>query len=71
MEVLARAVAGQEVHELPSARGWTYILPKADFALGLAVGAGAAAKHLGVTTGEIDRLNDAVLRPGAGSAGCP
>jgi winged helix DNA-binding protein len=67
-ETVDRAVADQEVHELPSARGCTYVLPKADFALGLAVGSGApegelaaAVKHLGVTTGEIDRLNDAVL----------
>ncbi|GAA1965008.1 DNA glycosylase AlkZ-like family protein [Amycolatopsis minnesotensis] len=67
-EVVDKAVANLDVHELPSARGCTYILPKADFALGLAVGAGApegelamASKHLGVTTKEITRLCDSVV----------
>src|SRR5713101_8077532 len=32
------AAAKLEIHELPSARGCTYVLPSADFALGLAVG---------------------------------
>jgi hypothetical protein len=61
-------VARLAVHELPSARGCTYVLPAADFALGLAAGAGApegelaaAEKHLGVTRAEIDKLCDAVL----------
>ena len=30
------AVAEQQIHELPSARACTYILPRSDFALGLA-----------------------------------
>lgn len=62
------AVAAMEVHELPAARGCTYVLPAADFALGLTVGAGppaddasTAKKHLGVTQAEIDALCDAVL----------
>ncbi|WP_042455304.1 DNA glycosylase AlkZ-like family protein [Streptacidiphilus jiangxiensis] len=62
------AVAAVEIHELPSARGCTYVLPAEDFALGLAVGAGAPAgefaaarKHLGVTEAEIGTLKDAVL----------
>lgn len=61
-------VARLAIHELPSARGCTYVLPAADFALGLAVGAGApqgeiaaAEKHLGVTRAEIEELNAAVL----------
>ncbi|MEU4117550.1 crosslink repair DNA glycosylase YcaQ family protein [Kitasatospora sp. NPDC028055] len=63
------AVAELSVHELPSARGCTYLLPAADFALGLAVGAAApegelaaAAKHLGVGRDEVEQLCLAVER---------
>lgn len=56
-------VADLAVHELPSARGCTYVLPSTDFALGLAIGAGApegeiaaAAKHLDVSADEVDGL---------------
>ncbi|MGW2373574.1 MULTISPECIES: DNA glycosylase AlkZ-like family protein [Kitasatospora] len=63
------AVAGLQVHELPSARGCTYLLPAADFALGLAVGAAApegelaaAAKHLGVSRDEVEQLCLAIER---------
>ena len=62
-EAVDAAVARLEVHELPSARGCTYVLPARDFALGLAVGAGApegelaaAEKHLGVSRDEIEKL---------------
>ncbi|MFI5529068.1 DNA glycosylase AlkZ-like family protein [Kitasatospora sp. NPDC051853] len=62
-EAVDGAVAALEVHELPSARGCAYLLPAADFALGLAAGAGApegelaaAEKHLGVTRHEIEKL---------------
>ncbi|WP_051712237.1 DNA glycosylase AlkZ-like family protein [Streptomyces sp. NRRL S-350] len=62
-------VARLEVHELPSARGCTYVLPAADFALGLAVGAAApvgelasAEKHLGVGRDEVEKLCLAVER---------
>ncbi|MBV9880720.1 MAG: winged helix DNA-binding domain-containing protein [Gemmatirosa sp.] len=61
------AVAALEVHELPSARGCTYVLPASDFALGLAVGrdfGGAEMKtaaRLGVTEQEVDALGDAVV----------
>lgn len=61
------AVADLEIHELPAARGCTYVLPAADFALGLAVGhafGGAEMKvaaKLGVTAAEIDALGEAVL----------
>ncbi|MCX4686528.1 winged helix DNA-binding domain-containing protein [Kitasatospora purpeofusca] len=63
------AVARLEAHELPAARGCTYIVPAEDFALALAAGAAvpegevaAAAKHLGVTSGEVERLCLAVDR---------
>src|ERR1700676_3397678 len=34
------SVARLEIHELPSARGCTYVLPASDFALGLTLGRG-------------------------------
>jgi hypothetical protein len=62
------AVAGLEIHELPSARGCTYVLPAVDFALGLKVGQGFSdeaamkvARKLGVTDAEVDRLSTAVM----------
>ncbi|MCU7823483.1 winged helix DNA-binding domain-containing protein [Kitasatospora sp. DSM 101779] len=62
-EAVDAAVADLEVHELPSARGCTYVLPASDYALGLAAGAGvpeseiaSAVKHLGVTRDEIEKL---------------
>jgi hypothetical protein len=67
-EAADRAVANLEIHELPAARGCTYVLPASDFALGLAVGrsfAGAEMKvaaKLGVTEKEIDKLCDAVRK---------
>ncbi|MDH6577551.1 crosslink repair DNA glycosylase YcaQ family protein [Kitasatospora sp. MAP5-34] len=61
--VVDAAVAALDVHELPSARGCTYVLPASDFALGLAAGAAApegslaaAEKHLGVSRDEIEKL---------------
>ncbi len=63
-----QAAAAVDICELPSARGCTYLLPAADFAIGLAAGAGApqgelaaAIKHLDVTQQEVDRLGSAVL----------
>lgn len=62
------AVADLEIHELPAARGCTYVVPAADFALALTLArelGGAdmkVAAKLGVTEQEIDRLCDAVLR---------
>jgi hypothetical protein len=55
-----------KIFELPSARGCTYVLPKEDFALGLAAGRGfdgemRTAAKLGVTEKEIDKLCDAVV----------
>ena len=62
-----QAHARLEIHELPSARGCTYVLPAADFALGLAAGSGrdgdlAQALKLGVTEKEIEKLCSGVLR---------
>ncbi len=66
-ETVDRAVAALEMHELPAARGCTYVLPKRDFALGLKAGQPFAAgdmnvaRKLGVTDAEIDKLCRAVL----------
>jgi len=59
-------IAKLKIHELPSARGCTYVLPAADFALGLALGLGfcgetRTAEKLGVTRKEIDKLCDSVV----------
>ena len=67
-EAADAAVAKLEIHELPAARGCTYVLPSRDFALGLTVGAQFAgaemkvASKLGVTEKEIEKLCDAVLK---------
>ncbi len=66
-EAVDAAAARLEVHELPSARGCTYVLAASDFALGLKVGQSFSegemkvAEKLGVTEKEIDRLCHAVL----------
>lgn len=62
-----RAVAALEIHELPAARGCTYVVPASDFALALAVseafgdGDMKQALKLGVTEREVEALCDAVL----------
>jgi hypothetical protein len=62
------AVAGLGIHELPSARGCTYVVPSRDFALALKLGRESSeasmkqARKLGVTDEEIGRLGDAVVR---------
>jgi hypothetical protein len=67
-DAVDRAVAALEVHELPVARGCTYVVPAEDFAMGLTVGrnfAGAemrTALKLGVSDAEIDALCTAVLK---------
>ena len=70
------AVAKLEIHELPAARGCTYVVPACDFALALqgrrSIGDGdmKVAYKLGVTDKEIDKLCEAVLEcPGEGAAG--
>lgn len=65
------AVAQLEIHELPAARGCTYVVPASDFALALKVGRDfnddmKTARKIGVTDAEVDRLCDAVLNALAG-----
>ncbi len=66
-EAVDTAVAKLEIHELPSARNCTYILPASDFALGLRVGHEFSngefvlARKLGVTDSEVEKLCSAVL----------
>jgi len=66
-EAVDRGVEKLELHELPSARGCTYVLPKRDFALGLRVGQPFTggemntARKLGVTDEEIAKLGKAVV----------
>ena len=65
-EAADKAVEKLEIHELPSARGCTYVLPAADFALGLRAGERDGemklAVKLGVTEREVDKLCDAVVK---------
>jgi hypothetical protein len=67
-EQIDAALARAEIHELPSARGCTYVLPAEDFALGLAVGQAfgggelKVAQKLGVTEKEIDKLCAAIRK---------
>src|SRR5262245_40865423 len=67
-ETADKAVADLQIHELPTARGCTYVLPASDFALGLTVGEPFShaemrvASKLGVTEKEIDKLCDAVVK---------
>ena len=66
-EAVDQAVADLEIHELPSARGCTYVLPKSAFALGLKLGQDApeadmrVARKLGVSDAEIAKLSKAVV----------
>src|SRR5689334_19790693 len=61
------AVSNLEIQELPSARGCTYVVPRADFGLALRVGQAfggsemKAAAKLGVTEKEIEKLCAKVL----------
>lgn len=64
-----RVVEELEVHELPSARGCTYVVPREDFALALKMGQGTgeqaaintAVKYLGVTEDELARLEQGIV----------
>jgi hypothetical protein len=66
-EAADAAVAKLQIHELPTARGCTYVVPAGDFALGLTVGRSfgegdmRTAAKLGVTEKEVETLCDAVL----------
>lgn len=62
------------IQELPAARGCTYVVPREDFALALALSSAASsssadtktAQKLGVTASEIDALERAILEALAG-----
>ncbi len=61
-------LAANQICELPAARGCTYLVPAADYAVALQAGAGGpeaeiaqAKKHLGVTDKELDKLAGAVV----------
>ncbi len=62
------AVAELAIHELPAARGCTYVVPAPEFALALKAGEGfgggelKVAMKLGVTQKEIDTLCGAILK---------
>jgi winged helix DNA-binding protein len=65
-EAADAAVQALEIHELPSARGCTYVVPASDFPLALRVAQGFAgemktAEKLGVTQREIAKLCEAVI----------
>lgn len=62
------AVAKVEIHELPAARGCTYVVGAKDYALALRAGWGfgyepemKVARKLGVTDGEVEKLADGVV----------
>ena len=68
-EEVDAAVARLDIHELPSARGCTYVLPASDFAFALKMSQGfgdeadmKTARKLGVTDGEIDGLCEAIVK---------
>jgi hypothetical protein len=66
-EPVDTALLNVEIHELPAARGCTYIVPAADYALALQVGQPfreaerKVGAKLGVTDQEIDKLSAAIL----------
>ena len=69
-------VAALRLHELPAARGCTYVVPAVDFALALKAGVGfdtdmKTALKLGVTEKEVDRLCEAVMQALGNSAVSP
>ena len=67
-EAADKAVAELQIHELPSARGCTYVVPSSDFALALKVGQQfnmapmKTAYKLGVTDNEVTSLCKSVLK---------
>lgn len=68
-EAADAAIAETRIHELPCARGCTFVVPRQDFALALKVGQEfhengeikGAKRYLGLTDDEIDRLGEKVL----------
>jgi hypothetical protein len=73
-ESIDAAVLNQEIHELPAARGCTYIVPAPDYALALQLGQPfreaerKVAAKLGVTDQELDKLCAAILKAVKGGA---
>ncbi len=67
-EAADAAVANLEIHELPSARGCTYVVPASDFAFALKAGEAFTAGEmkiaykLGVTDQEVAKLCEAVVK---------
>jgi hypothetical protein len=68
-EAVDAAVANLEIHELPCARGCTYVVPAADFAMALKAGEGFSyesdmrmGRKLGVTDKEIDKLCEGIVK---------
>jgi hypothetical protein len=67
-EAVDGAVAKLEIHEIPAARGCTYVVPAAHFALALRAGQALGdaemkvAAKLGVTEKEVGKLCDAVVK---------
>jgi hypothetical protein len=67
-EMADKAVEKLDIHELPAARGCTYVVPSCDFALALKAGQNfeggemKVAYKLGVTDKEVERLCEAVLK---------
>jgi len=75
-EVADHAVATLDIHELPAARGCTYVVPASDFALALQCGPDedaemSLARKLGVTDKEVDRLCQATVEALTGQALLP
>jgi DNA glycosylase AlkZ-like len=66
-ETADASVGKLDIHELPAARGCTYVLPSSHYALGLTLAEAfgdaemKVAAKLGVTPKEVDKLCDAVL----------
>lgn len=64
-----KGIAEMELHELPAARGCTYLVPKSHFGIALACAKGftelaqhkTAIKHCGVTEEEVASLKESVL----------
>jgi hypothetical protein len=63
------AIAEARIHELPSARGCTYVVPESDYAIALTVGQQFSAEteyklalKLGAAEKEIDKLRAAILK---------
>jgi hypothetical protein len=67
-EAVDAALSAVEIHELPAARGCTYLVPASDYALALLVGQPfreaemKVARKLGVTDTEVDKLCAAVVK---------